>query len=95
MTQLEALQLTVARAGGQTQLALALNTYQPKVWRWLNKTKRLPAEYVLRAEQLYGVSRFDLRPDIYPRNYPSAPPVIGENGTAAGASAHRLSETAK
>jgi DNA-binding transcriptional regulator YdaS (Cro superfamily) len=40
---------------------------QPRVWRWVNQAKQLPAEYVLTAERLYGVSRHDLRPDIYPR----------------------------
>mgnify|MGYP002079703104 FL=1 len=37
------------------------------MWRWLNQAKELPAEYVLEAERRYGVSRYELRPDIYPR----------------------------
>jgi len=53
-------------AGSQSALARALGVSQPTVWHWLNQTKRLPAEHVLRAEQLYGVSRHDLRPDIHP-----------------------------
>ena len=54
-------------AGSDSQMARDLNVTQPRVWRWLNQSKQLPAEYVLTAEQLYGVSRHDLRPDIYPR----------------------------
>lgn len=37
--------------------------------RIYNSSKQLPAEYVLRAERFYGVSRHDLRPDIYPRDH--------------------------
>ena len=48
-------------------MARDLSVTQPRVWRWLNQSKQLPAEYVLTAEKLYGVSRHDLRPDIYPR----------------------------
>lgn len=35
--------------------------------------RQLPAEFVLRAERLYGVSRHWLRPDIYPVDLPPAP----------------------
>lgn len=68
ITRLEALEAAVAKAGGQSQFARDLGTNQPTVWRWINQSKRLPAEYVLTAERLYGVSRHDLRPDIYPRH---------------------------
>ena len=54
------------KAGSESQMARDLGVSQPTMWRWLNQTKRLPAEHVLRAEQLYGVSRHELRPDIYP-----------------------------
>lgn len=39
---------------------------QTAVWKWLQSSKRLPAEYVLRVEAATGVSRHHLRPDIYP-----------------------------
>lgn len=67
MTRFEALRAAVEKAGGQSQFARELGTHQPTVWRWLNQSKQLPAEFVLTAERLYGVSRHDLRPDIYPR----------------------------
>lgn len=66
-TRFEALQAAVNKAGGQSQFARDVGTTQPTVWRWLNQSRQLPAEYVLVAERLYGVSRHDLRPDIYPR----------------------------
>jgi hypothetical protein len=40
---------------------------QPSVWHWLNESKQLPAEYVLKVEAATNVPRHDLRPDIYPR----------------------------
>lgn len=55
------------QAGSDSALARALGVSQPTAWRWLNTTKALPPEYVLTAERIYGVSRHDLRSDIYPR----------------------------
>jgi DNA-binding transcriptional regulator YdaS (Cro superfamily) len=66
-TRYEALCACVAAAGDQSKLGRALGVAQATIWRWLNQSKQMPAEYVLRAEALYGVSRHDLRPDIYPR----------------------------
>ena len=54
-------------AGSDSALARDLGVPQPTMWRWINQSKQLPAEYVLTAERLYGVSKHDLRPDIYPR----------------------------
>lgn len=48
-------------------MADALGVSQPTIWRWLNQSKQMPAEHVLTAERLTGVSCHDLRPDIYPR----------------------------
>ena len=69
MTRFEALNAALASAGSQAAFARALDVAQPTVWRWVNQTKQLPAEYVLRAEVATGVSRHDLRPDIYPREH--------------------------
>lgn len=38
---------------------------QQNVWWWINKSGRAPAEFVLHIEALTGVSRHDLRPDVY------------------------------
>lgn len=63
---LDALRQLETAAGSQSALARALGVTQPTVWHWLNLSHRIPAEHVLRAERLYGVSRHELRPDIYP-----------------------------
>lgn len=65
-TRYEALTACRDAAGSDSQMARDLDVPQSTMWRWLNQTKQLPAEYVLRAEQIYGVSRHALRPDIYP-----------------------------
>lgn len=65
-TPFEALQSALARAGSQSELARICGVSQPAVWKWLQSSKRLPAEYVLRVESATGVSRHHLRPDIYP-----------------------------
>lgn len=67
-TPYEALNDAVMRAGSQSEFARICGVSQPSVWKWLNSSKRLPAEYVLPVETATGVSRHDLRPDIYPRD---------------------------
>jgi len=66
MTRYEALLACREKAGSDSQLARDLGLTQPRVWRWINQSKQMPAEYVLTAERLYGISRHLLRPDIYP-----------------------------
>lgn len=50
-------------AGGLRALARELKTTHQNISQW----KRVPAIWVLRVEKVTGVSRHDLRPDIYPR----------------------------
>lgn len=73
LTPFEALMACRDKAGSQSQLARDLGCSQTAVWKMIQSAKRMSAEYVLRAEQLYGVSRHAIRPDIYPRDYPLAP----------------------
>ncbi|MEA1083237.1 YdaS family helix-turn-helix protein [Sphingomonas sp. CD22] len=61
-----AVQRAVDAAGGQAGLARAVGVSQPSVWHWLRKSHRVPAEYVIPVEAATGVSRHELRPDIYP-----------------------------
>lgn len=65
-TRFEALKLVRSGFRSQDEMATYFGVTQPTVWRWLNQSKQLPAEYVLRAEAATGVSRHHLRPDIYP-----------------------------
>lgn len=62
----EALKEAVQLAGGQNAMARNLGVSQASIWRWINENMQSPAEYVLRIEELTGVSRHELRPDIYP-----------------------------
>ena len=65
---LVALKRAVALAGSQSALAKACEVKQGHVWWWLNKTKHAPANKVLAIEKAVAgqVSRYELRPDIYP-----------------------------
>lgn len=72
-TRFEALLACRNQAGSDSQLARDLEVSQPRVWRWINQSKQMPAEYVLLAERLYGIPRHHLRPDIYPVELPEAP----------------------
>lgn len=68
-----ALNKAIETAGGQAALAreLAQATGKPlrqgHIWAWLHRTHRVPAECVLPIEHITGVSRHELRPDIYPQ----------------------------
>ncbi|WP_449432323.1 Cro/CI family transcriptional regulator [Pseudomonas putida] len=52
-------------AGGQSALARALGCTPQNVQRWCS-TGRVPAERVLAVERITGISRHEIRPDIYP-----------------------------
>jgi DNA-binding transcriptional regulator YdaS (Cro superfamily) len=56
-------------AGGQKALASKIGVTQQAVSYWLKaKNLRLPGERALAIEAATGVSRHDLRPDLYPRD---------------------------
>lgn len=61
-----ALERAVDKAGSQSKFADAIGASQQIVSYWLAKGRPLPAEYVLAAESALGISRHELRPDIYP-----------------------------
>lgn len=52
----------IEAAGGATALGLALRISQEAVSQW----RRVPAARVLDVERVTGISRHELRPDIYP-----------------------------
>ncbi len=63
------LRRAVKKVGGQYAMAKALGISQPRVWNWIYRDVKAPsAEYVIPIEKLTGISRHDLRPDIYPSN---------------------------
>jgi len=62
-----ALARAVEKVGSQSAFAKLLGVSQPSVWAWLKYDKPLPAEFVLKTETETGISRHELRPDLYPR----------------------------
>ncbi|WP_226426564.1 YdaS family helix-turn-helix protein [Xanthomonas sp. MWU16-30325] len=64
------LERAVVAAGGQSALARILSTdaravKQGHVWAWINRGHSVPAEFVIKIEAATGVSRHDLRPDVF------------------------------
>jgi DNA-binding transcriptional regulator YdaS (Cro superfamily) len=64
MNTSQALKLAIERAGGVYALGRALGITGQAVGQWM----RAPVMQVFRIEKLTGVSRHDLRPDIWPRD---------------------------
>lgn len=54
----------IARAGSQQALADALGIKSPSITEWRQRG-RIPAERCIAIEGLTGVSRHDLRPDVF------------------------------
>lgn len=55
---------TIERVGGVTRAAAALGVPLGTLSAWCSRG-RIPAPHVLEVERLTGVSRYDLRPDIF------------------------------
>ena len=55
----------IKEAGGQSELARRLKIRQQSVQEWVTRG-RVPAERVLEIERVTGISRHQIRPDIYP-----------------------------
>ena len=63
MTPKKALEEAIRRAGSRYALAKAIKITTQSIYQWGDKA---PAERVLDIEAATGVSRYALRPDIYP-----------------------------
>jgi DNA-binding transcriptional regulator YdaS (Cro superfamily) len=89
ITRYEALMKVRDHFRSEEEMGKALGVSQPTVWRWLNQLRRLPTRYVLEAERVTRVSRHDLDPHCYPRDYPPAPDArfTGVDRRRAGARA--------
>lgn len=90
LTAERALGRAIDKAGSQAELARVCAVSSTAVWKWVRTAKRVPAEYALAIESATGVSRHELRPDIYPienSGQPSAPeaaPAVVSEYAAAG-----------
>jgi DNA-binding transcriptional regulator YdaS (Cro superfamily) len=58
------LERAIEIAGGQAALARLVGKKQGHIWHWL-QVDRVPGEHCLAIERETGVSRYELRPDIY------------------------------
>lgn len=76
-----ALREAVNRIGSQSATGRLLKISQAAVWEWLKKEKVLPGEHVLTVEAETGISRHDLRPDLYPQDM--LPPPAAVSGIEA------------
>ena len=65
------LEQAITIAGNQVILAEKIGVTPQAVQQW-KKNNKVPAERVISVERLTGVSRHDIRPDIYPRESSSA-----------------------
>jgi DNA-binding transcriptional regulator YdaS (Cro superfamily) len=63
----EAFRNAVRIAGGQAPLARIAGCTQGAVWQRLKAGKSISGTWVLKVEAATGVSKHDLRPDLYPR----------------------------
>lgn len=83
-----ALRRAVVKAGGQSALARACGVKQGHVWHWLNKSRSVPADYVLIIEAATGgaVTRYELRPDIFGEsaNAPRGKQPVKKEASAPG-----------
>lgn len=62
----KALLRAIELAGSQSALARLIGAEQSTVWYWLNlSTRGVPPEAAVKIEQTTGVSRHELRPDLW------------------------------
>jgi len=53
-----------AKVGGIAELARLMGVKHPTFYRW----KKVPPQRVMQLENVTGISRHRLRPDLYPAN---------------------------
>ena len=75
----DALRCAVDRLGSQVAMGRLCGVTQQSVSKWIDLGKALPAEHVLAVEQATGISRHQLRPDLYPDE--GAGPADGDDGS--------------
>ena len=84
------LKIAIQKAGSQRALAKLIGAKQQNVWDWLNKgSKQVSPKFAMAIEEATGVSKHDLRPDIFgpgpnrPERQPPRPlPTARQEGAA-------------
>jgi DNA-binding transcriptional regulator YdaS (Cro superfamily) len=64
-TELDALNRAIIIVGNQTKLASLIEKTPGHTTVWVNRDKRVPADMAKPIEEVTGVSRHLLRPDIF------------------------------
>lgn len=67
---IDAMTAAAKAAGSQTALAKELGC-TPQNVQWMCSTGSVPAKHVLKIEAVTGISRHQLRPDLYPEPSPT------------------------
>lgn len=82
LTPYEALLLVIERLDGkQSKLAKLCEVSSTAVSKWVQSSKRLPAEYAIRVEAATGVDRRWLAPAMYPHGLIDGVPYNPEEPT--------------
>lgn len=68
----------------QTKAAAAFGTSQQNLSKLIRHGRMCPPTHVLKVEAATGISKHDLRPDIYPRDGAPAFPGVAKAGAGAG-----------
>jgi len=74
-TPVVALARAVSHAGSQAAFARLIGVTQQAVSKWTADSKPLPHMHVLKVEAETGISRHELRPDLYPLEGIGKPPA--------------------
>lgn len=77
MDPIQAFDLAVEHAGSESALARAVGCTPGNINQLRRKRSPISASLVLKAEASTGISRHDLRPDLYPREVAPAPATTG------------------
>ena len=82
-----ALARAVREAGSQSAFGRLIDKRQSVINGWLREGRPLPAEFVLTIEAATGISRHELRPDIYPIEPPASAGSHGDQTAAPSGAA--------
>ncbi len=65
MRPMKPIERAVKNAGGIYKLAKQLNVLHARIWNWVHRGDPVSPDLCIRIEEATGVSRYDLRPDVF------------------------------
>jgi len=73
MRTMKKLSEKITELGGQSAFSKLVGVNPQSVWNWLNRDKQIPAEYVVRIEEITGIPCWEIRPDVFtPKRFKKA-----------------------